>query len=157
MTTTNVPSQINSEELSSCQSTKELMSCREFYILLELFCNDIGKPKLQDDGFLNLYFNDEGYVDIWRIPNLMIDAFNQNLKFNKVLDCEKFRSAFNQFLTELFNFCLSECQPNLLVRSDPSFSKKHFINSETDNNFLTHSWTPLLALWKILKTTIWRG
>lgn len=43
MKSINVPGQINSEDLLLCDSTKGLMNCREFYILLERFCNDIGK------------------------------------------------------------------------------------------------------------------
>jgi hypothetical protein len=129
MTTTNVPSQINSEELFLCESTSDLMNCREFYILLERFCNDIGKVNPHYDVFLNQYFNNDGYVDIWRIPHLMIGSFNQNLKFHKVLDCDEFRISFHQFLTELYNFCLSECQSSLFVRPDPSSSQitvRHF-------------------------------
>ena len=120
MTAKNLPGQINSEELFLCESTKELMKCREFYILLERFCCDIGKDRPQYEEFLHRYFNDEGYLDLWRIPNLMIDAFNQNLQFHKVLEFEEFRATFHQFLAELYNFCLSECQPGLYLKPEQS-------------------------------------
>ncbi len=134
MATTN--GQINSEELFLCESTKGLMNCSEFYILLERFCNEIGKSSPKYDEFLNLYFNDEGYVDIWRIPHLMIDAFNQNLKFHKVLECEEFRSTFHQFLTELYNFCLNECQSSLFVKPDTSSSQRTLHNLRIRQQFL---------------------
>ena len=119
MKTINVPGQINSEKMFLCESAKGLMNCQEFYILLERFCNGIAKDEPHYDEFLNQYCNDEGYVDIWRIPHLMTDAVNQNLKFHKVLECDRFRNTFNQFLTELYNFCLSECQTSLYVKPDP--------------------------------------
>ena len=123
MTATSEPGQINSEELFLCESTRGLMNCREFYILLERFCCGIGKARPQYDEFLHQYFNDEGYLDLWRIPNLMIDAFNQNLKFHKVLEFEEFRVTFHQFLADLYNFCLSECQPGLYL--NPELSSTH--------------------------------
>ena len=119
MTITKVPEQNYCEELFLCESTKSLMNCREFYTLLERFCSKIGETSPQYDEFLNLHFNDEGYVDIWRIPHLMLDVFNQNLMFHKMLECEEFRNTFHQFLTDLYNFCLSECQTDLYVKPDP--------------------------------------
>ena len=136
MTTANVPGQITSEDLFLCESTKSLMNCREFYILLERFCNKIGETSPQYDEFLNLYFNDEGYVDIWRIPHLMLDAFNQNLKFHKLLEFEEFRTTFHQFLAELYNFCLSECQTGLYVKPDPISAQNTLINLRIRQHFL---------------------
>jgi len=136
MTTANVPGQTNSEDLFLCESTKRLMNCREFYIILERFCNTIGKTSPQYDEFLNLYFNDEGYVDIWRIPHLMLDAFNQNLKFHKLLEFEEFRTTFHQFLTELYNFCLSECQTGLCVKPDPISTQNTLNNLRVRQQFL---------------------
>jgi len=136
MTTANVPGQTNSEDLFLCESTKTLMNCREFYIILERFCNTIGKTSPQYDEFLNLYFNDEGYVDIWRIPHLMLDAFNQNLKFHKLLEFEEFRTTFHQFLAELYNFCLSECQTGLYVKPDPISTQSTLKNLRVRQQFL---------------------
>ena len=136
MTTINVPGQIRNEELILCGSIKGLMNCREFFILLERFCINIGKKSPKYDEFLNLYFNDEGYVDIWRIPHLMIDVFNQNLKFYTVLECEEFRTTFHQFLTELYNYCLSECQTGLYVKPDSISTQSTLNNLRIRQQFL---------------------
>jgi len=114
------PFQINFEELFLCETASDLMSCGEFYILLERFCNHIRKSDSQYDEFLNYYFNDEGYLDIWRIPHLIIDTFNQNLKAHEVLGFKEFRNTFLKFLAEFYNFCLSECKFGLYVKSDLS-------------------------------------
>lgn len=66
----------------------------------------------------------------------MIDAFNQNPKFHKVLECEDFKITFHQFLTELYNYCLSECQPSLFVRPDPSSSQTTLYNFRRRQQFL---------------------
>ena len=136
MTTANLPSQSNREELLLCESAKGLINSREFYILLERFCNAIGESNPQYAEFLNLYFNDEGYVDIWRIPHLMIDAFSNNLKFHKLLEYESFRISLHHFLTELYNYCLSECQASLYVRPDPLSSQTTLLNLKIRQQFL---------------------
>jgi len=104
MTTINVSGQITNEDLLLCDSTKLLMNCRDFYILLERFCNGIVKSNPQYDEFLNLYFNDEGYVDIWRIPHLMLDAFNQNLKFIKCSSTKSSGLLFTNFSPNSITF-----------------------------------------------------
>lgn len=136
MTTTHVPAQNICEELFSCESTTGLMNSREFYGLLERFCSEVGNSSQQYNEFLNAYFNDEGYVDIWRIPHLMLDAFNQNMKFHKLLEFEEFRSAFTQFLTELYNFCLSECQAGLYVKPDPISTQNTLNNLRVRQRFM---------------------
>lgn len=137
MTTQKLSSQISGDELLLCGSVKGLMNCKEFYILLEQFCNEIGKTSPRYDEFLNMYFNDEGYVDIWRIPHLMLDSFNQNLKFHKMLEFEEFRITFHQFLTELYNFCLSECHSSLLVKPDLLSSQNTLRSFKTRQQFLS--------------------
>lgn len=135
--TTNYSGKTNIEELFLCESTKGLMNCREFYGLLERFCNKIGEASPKYDEFLNLYFNDEGYVDIWRIPHLMLDAFNQNLKFHyKLLESKAFKNDFHQFLAELYNFCLSECQTGLHVKPDSISSQSMLNNLKVRKQFL---------------------
>ena len=136
MTSKNVPGQICCEGLFLCKSTSRLMNCKEFYALLERYCNSIEKDHPLYDGFLNLYFNDEGYVDIWRIPYLMIDAFNQDLGFHKMLECEDFRKTFHQFLAELYNFCLHECQTELYVKPDSITSQNIRDNLKIGKQFL---------------------
>jgi hypothetical protein len=118
MLSTSVNRPSRKSEMLLCDSTKLLINSREFYVLLESFCNSIIKDNQHYDDFLNRYFNDEGYIDIWRIPHLMIDAFNHNLKFHKVLESDEFRHIFHQFLAELYNFFLCECQPRLLVEPE---------------------------------------
>ena len=137
MTTTNVPGQIKSEELFLCESTNGLMNCREFYILLERFCNDIGTVSPQYDEFLNAYFNDEGYVDIWRIPHLMLDAFSHNLKIHKIFEHKEFRTAFYQFLIELYNFSFCEYQSSLYVKPDASSSQNTLHQLRIRQQFLS--------------------
>ncbi len=136
MTANNVASQVKSEELFLCESAQGLMNCKAFHILLEMFCIGIAKINPHIDEFLNLYFNDEGYVDIWRIPHLMIDIYNQNLNFHKVLKCGAFRTSFHHFLTELCVFCLSECHPSLNVKPDLSSSQNSLHNLRIRQQFL---------------------
>lgn len=136
MTITKVSDQSYSEVLVLCESTRCLMNCRAFYTLLERFCSRISETAPQYDEFLNRYFNDEGYIDLWRIPHLMLDAFNQNMKFHKVLECEVFRKTFHQFLTELYNFCLIECQTGLFVKPDPTSTQNTLNNLRIRHQFL---------------------
>lgn len=104
MNMTNVQIKMGREELFFYESAKDLMNNKEFYILLERFCNKISKTNSQYNNFLNHYFNDEGYVDIWRIPHVIADIANNRVDSNKVIGCEEFRTTFSSFLSEFYNF-----------------------------------------------------
>jgi hypothetical protein len=95
-----------------CETANDLMQCKDMYILMERFCSLISREDAQFDLFLNKYFNDEGYVDIWRIPHLMLDIYNCNFKFrgNILDDCE-FKDHFIEFLGLFYNYCLTEYRP----------------------------------------------
>ncbi len=96
-------------------SGKELIQSNDFYILIERFCNIISVKDAQFDLFLNKYFNDEGYVDVWRIPHILIDIHQGNLKFlSKTLEDDEFLSIFPRFLGLFYNYCLSEYKPYLV-------------------------------------------
>lgn len=97
-------------------SGMELIQSKNFYILVERFCNIISKEDAQFDLFLNNYFNDEGYVDVWRIPHLLIDIHRGNVEFHRnTMECEEFRCFFPRFLGLFYNYCLSEYKPYLIA------------------------------------------
>lgn len=96
-------------ESMTCDPRKNLLSCGGFYHLLERFCNDIVTEQPEYEDFFQRYFNDEGYVDIWRIPHVMIDVLQRNMKFNRVLQHKEFREIFHRFIVELYDFCIKEC------------------------------------------------
>jgi len=83
-----------------------VLSNREFYFLIEKFCLEQKKDATSHDHFLNRYFNDEGYVDLWRIPNLMLDVIQQNTKFQAHMAEAEFRATFQIFVADLYHFCL---------------------------------------------------
>ena len=129
------------DTMRSCTSVQELVNCKEFYGVLEKFCNLIFERKSVHGDFLNLYFNDEGYVDIWRIPHLMIDAVHQNLKLHQLMEEEAFRHKFHSFLAEMYDYCLMEIQtgyPETIMKAKPQEvvdalrARQAYINSLTD-------------------------
>ena len=136
MTSNSVHGRIDIEALLSCESAKELVNSKEFYTLLELYCHDIGQANPQFEEFLNVYFNDEGYVDIWRIPQLMIDASSENRRLHTLFDSEEFRDTFRHFLTGLYNFCLGACQSSLYMKTDSSSSHITLLSLKTRQRFL---------------------
>lgn len=94
------------ETIQSCANLNELVNCNAFYSLLESFQrHDAGAAH---DRFLQLYLNDEGYVDIWRIPHLMLDAVHRRLGNHKLHDEREFRVLFHQFLASLYDWCLTQ-------------------------------------------------
>jgi hypothetical protein len=104
-----------SDEKTICETGKDLVQCKNFYILMERFCNKISKEDVQFDMFLNKYFNDEGYVDVWRIPHLMLDIYNCNFEFrSNILDNFEFKGYFIRFLGLFHNYCLTEFKPYLI-------------------------------------------
>ncbi|NCA98005.1 MAG: hypothetical protein EOM08_03965 [Clostridia bacterium] len=84
----------------------DVLSNREFYFLLEKFCLEQIRETAGYDRFLNQYFNDEGYVDLWRIPNLMLDVIQQNVKFQANMAKPEFRTTLQSFVADLYTFCL---------------------------------------------------
>ena len=128
------------ETLWSCGTAQELVNCRDFYVLLEKFCNTIVEDLPEYSVFLNRYFNDEGYVDIWRIPHLIIDAVQHNLKSHKILEEEAFRIMFHRFISELYNYCLMECQfgyPVYLAKAEARDVVQAFRTRQSQVNALT--------------------
>ena len=85
----------------------DMLSNREFYFLLEKFCLEQVREDSGYHSFLNRYFNDEGYVDLWRIPNLMLDVIQQNTQFQAHMAEAEFRATFQTFVADLYNFCLN--------------------------------------------------
>ena len=93
----------------SCEELTPVFSDRELYILLERFCNQAPTTQPNYESFLQYYFNDEGFVDIWRIPHVMMDVLLHRTKYNRVFDNKKFRKTFHRFISELMVFCSREC------------------------------------------------
>ena len=98
-----------SDDLVICNSGKDLIQSKNFYIMTERFCNIISREDVQFDIFLSKHFNDEGYCDVWRIPHLLLDVYQGNCRFHsKTLESADFISLFPQFLGRFYNYCVSE-------------------------------------------------
>ena len=104
----------NTTDDYSCEELAPIFSGRELYISLERFCNQVAATQPEYQSFLQHFFNDEGYVDIWRIPHAMMDVLLHRTHYNRVFDSEEFRKTFKQFIRELLIFCSKECHRNTL-------------------------------------------
>ncbi|MBM7581867.1 hypothetical protein JOD02_000704 [Caldicoprobacter guelmensis] len=101
-----------------CQTAFELFNSRSFFILLEKFSNAIIKEKPEYYEFLNMYFNDEGYIDIWRIPHLLVDLVAGKCEYHAaLLNDQAFRTKFMSFIGEFYNYCIKKTSL-LLVESN---------------------------------------
>ena len=90
-----------------CTTASELLNNKSLYIMLERFCNLRSEQDAEFNTFLNIYFNDEGYVDVWRIPHLLMDLVMGNCKFHSsLLNDSEFRSKFLNFVGDFYNFCV---------------------------------------------------
>lgn len=98
----------------SCEELAPVLSDRELYILLERFCNQATGTQPFYESFLQHYFNDEGYVDIWRIPHVMIDVLLHRTQYNRLFESKEFRKTLHRFVRELLAFCSKECHHNSL-------------------------------------------
>ncbi len=117
---------IDMNEREYCQTTSELFKNKSLYILLERFSNIVIKENPEYDDFLNRYFNDEGYVDIWRIPLLLVDLATGKCDFHAaLLNDEAFRIKFMSFLGEFYNYCMMKS--NLLL-----IECKHFTDFKSN-------------------------
>lgn len=105
----------NTTDDYSCEEIVPIFSDRELYILLERFCNQAITTQPEYQSFLQHFFNDEGYVDIWRIPHVMIDVLLHRTQYNRVLESREFRKTLHRFVRELLVFCSKECHRNALV------------------------------------------
>lgn len=94
----------------SSEDGNAIFSDRELYALLERFCNQVAATQPSYASFLQRYFNDEGYVDIWRIPHAMMDVLLHRTEYNRVFDSSEFRKMFHLFIHELLVFCANECR-----------------------------------------------
>jgi|GEM_PF-1457591 hypothetical protein len=110
---------INDKEY--CQNASELFNSRSFFILLERFSNAIIKEKPEYYEFLNVYFNDEGYIDIWRVPHLLVDLIAGKCEYHAaLLNDQAFRIKFMSFIGEFYNYCLKKT--NLLLVESNNFT-----------------------------------
>lgn len=126
-----------SDNPTICNSGKELIQSVEFYILIERFCNIISKENDKYDLFLNKYFNDEGYVDVWRIPQVLSDIYHVNIKcHSKTLDCNEFRSIFPQFLGLFYNYCFSVYKPFQINESFLNDEKRTVLQIKTNQHIM---------------------
>lgn len=97
-----------SDDTAFCENSKKLILSKSFYLLLERFCNTMAREDTEYDYFLNKYFNDEGYVDIWRIPLMILDCYNGNLHYyNKLLCDEAFRKKLIKLMGDFYNYCIT--------------------------------------------------
>ena len=104
----------NTADDYSREELTPIFSDRELYILLERFCNQAITTQPELESFLQHYFNDGGYVDIWRIPHAMIDILLHRTQYNRVFESREFRKTFHRFVRELLVFCSKECHRNTL-------------------------------------------
>ena len=93
----------------SYEELTRIFSDRALYVFLERFCNQVTATQPEFESFLQQFFNDEGYVDIWRIPHVMMDVLLHRTKFSRVFDNREFRKTFHRFIRELMVFCSREC------------------------------------------------
>jgi len=101
-----------SNENRICETGKDLIQCKNFYIYMERFCNIVTREDAQFKSFLNKYFNEEGCIDIWRILHLMLDIYNCSFKFRgNILDDGEFKGQFTKFLGQFYNYYLTENKP----------------------------------------------
>ncbi|MCG8499920.1 MAG: hypothetical protein MJB12_05870 [Firmicutes bacterium] len=104
-----------------CQNASEMLKSKSLYILLERFSNTVIKENPEYGDFLNRYFNDEGYIDIWRIPHLLLDLTNGKADCHAVLlDDEIFKIKFMSFIGKFYNYCIKN--GNLLVIENDKFT-----------------------------------
>lgn len=100
---------------SLCNSSKDFLQSKEFYVLMELYCNNMLEKEGKYTALLNCHFNDEGYIDCWRIPHLMLDIHEKNYKLHRnTLDSPGFLPVFFDFLLEFYNYCMKKYKPYLL-------------------------------------------
>lgn len=100
---------ITTNDREYCQNASELFNSKSLYFLLERFSNTISKENPEYDDFLNRYFNDEGYVDIWRIPHLLVDLVTGKCDFHAaLLNDEAFKTKFKSFIGEFYNYFIKE-------------------------------------------------
>ncbi|WHH60132.1 hypothetical protein [Petroclostridium sp. X23] len=114
-------SKVITNDREYCQNTSELFNSATLYILLERFSNTIIKEIPEYGDFLNRYFNDEGYIDIWRIPYLLSDLINENSSSHELLlNDEAFTTQFMSFIGEFYNYCMKNT--NLFLIQKNSFT-----------------------------------
>lgn len=114
-------SDITTNEREYCQNTSELFKNRSIYILLERFINTIVREKPEYDDFLNRYFNDEGYIDIWRIPLLLLDLVTENCDLHAaLLEDKMFRARLMSFIGDFYNYLMKKS--NLLLIENNNFT-----------------------------------
>ncbi|WP_422481575.1 hypothetical protein [Pleomorphochaeta sp. DL1XJH-081] len=100
---------------SHCNSSKDLLQSKEFYLLMELYCNNIAEKDGNQVALLNQHFTEEGYVDCWRIPHLMLDIHEKNYESHlSTLDSTDFLSGFFDFLFGFYNYTMGMYEPYLL-------------------------------------------
>lgn len=111
-------------EKELCQNAKELIISKSFFILMERFCNVIEKEEPRYRNFLDKYFNDEGYVDVWRIPLLILDLYNGDMYLHqKLLEDGSFKSEFINFIGKFYNYCV--VKEELLCINEKHFNDYH--------------------------------
>ena len=109
----NVSEQASVNALVHCKSALSLLNSAEFINTVEGFSVRLPEDSSVVEGFLKKYFSEDEYVDIWRIPHLMIDVCNGSSFFRKAIENDEFRSHFHQFLTELYDYCFEAYRPKL--------------------------------------------
>lgn len=110
-----ISSSVTFSKGSLCNSSKDLLQSKEFYLLMELYCNNMLEKEDKYTALLNCHFNDEGYIDCWRIPHLMLDIHEKNYNSHRdILDSADFFPVFFDFLLEFYNYSMRMIKPYLL-------------------------------------------
>ncbi|MCX7746457.1 MAG: hypothetical protein N2645_06160 [Clostridia bacterium] len=96
------------DERENYESTRDFLLSKNFYIITERFCASLAQDEKYAQ-FLNLYFNFEGFLDVWAIPHLLLDIYSENTKYRKQwLEDKEFKELFVTFLIKFYNYTVSE-------------------------------------------------
>lgn len=116
--------QLSMEEAVFCDSAKDLILSKDFYVLAKRFSIVISREDARYRDFLNKYFYDDGHVDIWKVPHLLLDLHNGDFCNHKhLLDDEGFREKFCSFIGKFYNYCIVE--QGILTIKDKYFKEVH--------------------------------
>lgn len=130
-----------SDDRENCRNAKELLNSKYLYIFLEEYSNIKTKESPEYDNFINRYFNDEGYADIWRIPHLLTDLLSDNFTYHaSLLNDEAFRMTFISFIGEFYNYFLKNSDLLLVVADNPTSIKNWIQEKQRLYNLITETY-----------------
>ena len=127
-----------------------IFSDRTLYILLERFCGQVSETMPTYEPFLQRHFNDEGYVDIWRIPQAMMDVLLHRTQYNRVFDSREFRGTFHAFIREFLAVCAKECRIETLSQTSAAGALEERLITQGGGEYLNALVTSFSSVLEIL-------